>query len=40
VRLDASGGILMQVAGVGEVEPGWITGFHGKNTSADLAFTN
>lgn len=40
VRLDASGGILMQVAGVGEVEPGWITGFHGKNNSADLAFTN
>jgi len=40
VRLDASGGILMQVAGVGDVEPGWITGFHGKNNSADLAFTN
>lgn len=40
VRLDANGGILMQVAGVGEVEPGWITGFHGKNNSADLAFTN
>lgn len=40
VRLDSSGGILMQVAGVGEVEPGWITGFNGKNTSADLAFTN
>lgn len=40
VRLDASGGILMQVAGVGEVEPGWITGFHGKDKSADLAFTN
>jgi len=40
VRLDASGGILMQVAGVGEVEPGWITGFHGKNNSADLAFSN
>jgi len=40
VRLDSTGGILMQVAGVGEVEPGWITGFNGKNTSADLAFTN
>ncbi|WP_306396166.1 flagellar hook capping FlgD N-terminal domain-containing protein [Telluria beijingensis] len=40
VRLDANGGILMQVAGVGEVEPGWITGFHGKDKSADLAFTN
>jgi len=40
VRLDSSGGILMQVAGVGEVEPGWITGFHGKDKSADLAFTN
>ena len=40
VRLDSTGGILMQVAGVGEVEPGWITGFNGKNNSADLAFTN
>ena len=40
VRLDSTGGILMQVAGVGEVEPGWITGFNGKNTSADLALTN
>lgn len=40
VRLDSTGGILMQVAGVGEVEPGWITGFNGKNTSADLAQTN
>lgn len=40
VRLDSSGGILMHVAGVGEVEPGWITAFHGKNTSADLAFSN
>lgn len=40
VRLDSTGGILMQVAGVGEVEPGWITGFNGKNSSADLAFTN
>ena len=40
VRLDSTGGILMQVAGVGEVEPGWITGFHGKNNSADLALTN
>ncbi|AWL04381.1 flagellar hook capping FlgD N-terminal domain-containing protein [Massilia oculi] len=40
VRLDSTGGILMQVAGIGEVEPGWITGFNGKNTSADLAFTN
>jgi flagellar basal-body rod modification protein FlgD len=40
VRLDSTGGILMQVAGVGEVEPGWITGFNGKNNSADLALTN
>lgn len=44
VRLDSTGGILMQVAGVGEVEPGWITGFNGKSNeksaSADLAFTN
>jgi len=40
VRLDSTGGILMQVAGVGEVEPRWITGFNGKNTSADLALTN
>ena len=40
VRLDSTGGILMQVAGIGEVEPGWITGFNGKNTSADLALTN
>jgi flagellar basal-body rod modification protein FlgD len=44
VRLDSTGGILMQVAGVGEVEPGWITGFNGKgnekSASADLAFTN
>lgn len=40
VRLDANGGILMQVAGVGEVEPGWITGFHGKEKFADLASTN
>ena len=44
VRLDASGGILMQVAGVGDVEPGWITGFNGKGNektpSADLALTN
>ncbi|MEW7850130.1 flagellar hook capping FlgD N-terminal domain-containing protein [Massilia aurea] len=45
VRLSATGGILMQVAGVGDVEPGWITGFNGKpngNTSgADaLATTN
>lgn len=40
VRLSATGGILMQVSGVGEVEPGWITGFNGKSTSADLALTN
>jgi len=44
VRLSATGGILMQVAGVGEVEPGWITGFNGKlndqSASTDLAFTN
>lgn len=40
VRLDANGGILMQVAGVGDVEPGWITGFHGKNPSTDLASAN
>lgn len=42
VRLSSSGGILMQVAGVGEVEPGWITGFNGKNTNVDpaLATTN
>lgn len=32
VRLSSTGGILLQVAGVGEVEPGWITGFQGKNT--------
>lgn len=42
VRLSSTGGILMQVSGVGEVEPGWITGFNGKNTNADpaLATTN
>jgi flagellar basal-body rod modification protein FlgD len=41
VRLSATGGILMQVAGVGDVEPGWITGFNGKTTGADaLATTN
>jgi len=44
VRLSSNGSILLQVAGVGEVEPGWITGFKGKgnekSASADLAFTN
>lgn len=45
VRLSATGGILMQVAGVGDVEPGWITGFNGKlngkTSGADaLATTN
>jgi len=37
VRLAASGAIVMQVAGVGEVEPGLITGFKGKTTPAALA---
>lgn len=37
VRLSSSGAILLQVAGVGETEPGWITGFKGKNTSLDAA---
>jgi len=40
VRLSATGGILMQVAGIGDVEPGWITGFNGKTTSDALATTN
>ena len=34
VRLSSSGGILMQVAGVGDVEPGWITGFNGNTANA------
>ena len=37
VRLAASGAIVMQVAGVGEVEPGLVTGFKGKSTPAALA---
>jgi flagellar basal-body rod modification protein FlgD len=38
VRLSATGGIMMQVAGVGDVEPGWITGFNGKpNQTSNLA---
>lgn len=30
VRMSASGGILLQVAGIGEVEPASVTGFKGK----------
>lgn len=37
VRMASTGGMLLKVAGVGEVEPGWITGFKGKNQSAELA---
>ncbi|WP_312516702.1 flagellar hook capping FlgD N-terminal domain-containing protein [Massilia sp.] len=37
VRLASSGAIVMQVSGVGEVEPGLITGFNGKTTPAALA---
>lgn len=37
VRLSSSGAIVMQVSGVGEVEPGLITGFKGKTTPAALA---
>ena len=30
VRMSATGGILLQVAGVGEVDPSSVTGFNGK----------
>jgi len=39
VRLSSTGGIVMQVAGIGDVEPGWITGFNGKTTGADAPAT-
>ncbi|MBD8654784.1 flagellar basal body rod modification protein [Oxalobacteraceae sp. CFBP 13730] len=39
VRLSGTGGIVMQVAGIGDVEPGWITGFNGKTTDADASVT-
>lgn len=34
VRMSAAGGILLQVAGIGEVEPSAVTGFNGKATAA------
>jgi len=34
VRLSSTGAILLQVAGVGETEPGWITGFKGNSNSS------
>jgi flagellar basal-body rod modification protein FlgD len=37
VRVSASGGVLLQVAGIGEVEPDKITGFKGKTTAARMA---
>lgn len=33
VRMSATGGILLQVAGIGEVEPSAVTGFNGKATA-------
>ena len=36
VRMSATGGILLQVAGIGEVEPSSVTGFNGK-PSAQVA---
>ncbi len=33
VRMSAAGGILLQVAGIGEVEPSAVTGFNGKATA-------
>ena len=33
VRMSATGGVLLQVAGIGEVDPSSITGFNGKGTS-------
>ncbi|UVW29705.1 flagellar hook capping FlgD N-terminal domain-containing protein [Massilia sp. H6] len=33
VRMSATGGILLQVAGIGEVDPSGITGFNGKGKS-------
>jgi len=37
VRLSATGGIVLQVAGIGDVEPGMVTGFNGKTSPAALA---
>lgn len=41
VRMASGGGMLLNVAGVGDIEPGWITGFKGRPqgspASADLA---
>jgi flagellar basal-body rod modification protein FlgD len=33
VRMSAAGGILLQVAGIGEVDPSAVTGFNGKATA-------
>ena len=33
VRMSATGGVLLQVAGIGEVDPASIVGFNGKGTS-------
>jgi flagellar basal-body rod modification protein FlgD len=37
VRMSASGGVLLQVANVGEIEPSAITGFNGKAGTAQVA---
>ncbi|WP_020651607.1 flagellar hook capping FlgD N-terminal domain-containing protein [Massilia niastensis] len=37
VRVSASGGVLLQVAGIGDVDPEKITGFKGKTTAARMA---
>jgi flagellar basal-body rod modification protein FlgD len=37
VRMAASGGVLLQVANIGEVDPSAITGFNGKASAAQVA---
>jgi len=37
VRMSASGGVLLQVTGIGEIEPSAITGFHGKAGATQVA---
>lgn len=37
VRMSASGGVLLQVAGVGEVDPSAITGFNGRAGASQVA---